>query len=352
MISDNEQQEGLKAWSPEAGCQQIISSHARLSAGFLRSAPAAWFPGLASHWLPFQHSSGLEMQILEVRPVLSLAASSFEQSLEATAGWIVDEESFVLYSSSDVRSALAELLVPDLKSSVKPVLIEYLARRLAISLLSSWSGFEITKLVYDSEMNFSAFQPEAFISARINLNNQKISFGFGLSKGLVQNLDGLWRRQIRASRRSAFSERYATKSNLHFKVELARLSLAPNAIASYLNSGSIIDLEMPVSDNAIICINQDAWLGVRLKSIQDNFVFEVTNLSPVLPQPAAGTTALCIEFGEIILSNAELVEYEQPGAVIQSSIKLSNLVQLSIRGETVASAELLNYQGRWALKIL
>ncbi len=352
MISENDQQDGLKAWQPESSCVAVPYKQSRLSAGFLRSTPAAWFPGLAAQWLPFQHSSSVEFQVLEVKPVLSLVAASFDHDLQATAGWSVDDESFVLYSTARSRDLLANAVAPDQKPRVKPILVDYLARRLVISLLNSWSGFDLNKLTYEAEMNLSAFHPEAYIVLKLNINSEKAAFGFGLSKGLVNGLDGLWRRQIKASRRSAYADRYSSKNSLDFKIELARLSLAPNAISNYLQSGSMIDLEIPVSDKAILRNNDDPWISVQLRNVEGQFGLEVNSLSPVLPQAAPGTTALSIELGQVTLSNSDLIEYEQPGANIQSGLPLSNIVNLSIRGERVAAAQLLNYQGRWALKVL
>jgi flagellar motor switch/type III secretory pathway protein FliN len=340
----------IKAWSAEDLGSAISENHLRLSKGFLRSSPSAWFPGLATHWLPLQHSSGVEIKVLEVQPLVSL--NNFSAQMLPVAAWSLDQDHMILMTDLDSQDILLRTIIPGSDKLIRPILIEYLARRFALSLFGTWVGAEGSTLLYQEEFNFQEFKAESFIFVRASLNAEPLNFAFALSRGIVDSMDGLWRRQLKASRRSALAERLGFKDKVQVAAEIARLSLAPQEIASYLNSKTLIDLEIPVSSKVILKVDDEAWLSSKIINAAGRFVFETSSTNPILAQVAAGTTALSIELGKLSVSVQEFVEYEQEGAIIESSLPLSNRVNLVIRGEKLAQAELLNYQGRFALKVI
>ena len=343
---------GVQSWDPHTSCKNVDSFEIRMSRGFLRSAPARWFPGLNSHWLPILHSTGIEFKVLEVAPLLTSAMIDLNE-LEALGAWFIDDEPLVLYADSASRTTLAQAFIPNSSRYARKTVIEYLCRRVAISLQASWSGMESSRISYDSEFAYEDFRAQAWIRVRASINNEKVVFAFGLGRLLAEKLDGLWRRQIRPGGNSALilNKQQRQGSNT-VRFELARLSVAPQSLPAYLKAGSLIDLEIPLSTNLTLKLGEESWLTAALCCCDDRFALETVSLNPSALQVVEGATPLCIEFGSITVDSLTCAELEQPGAMIETGLPVSDLVQLSIRGEKVGRARLVRFEGRFALSIL
>jgi hypothetical protein len=78
-----------------------------------------------------------------------------------------------------------------------------------------------------------------------------------------------------------------------------RLSVAPQSLPSYLKSGSLIDLEIPLSSNVILKIGEESWISAALVCCDDKFALETNSISPSALHVVEGSTPLCIELGSL-----------------------------------------------------
>jgi hypothetical protein len=184
---------GVQPWVPSQHCRKLQDLEVRMSRGFLRSLPARWFPGLAAHWLPFFHSTGVEFKVFEATPLISYGATSLNEvpgqaEIEPFGAWLVEDEPVAIYADNNSRNALVQALIPNSGRHARRIMLDYIARRIAISLRASWSGMESSLLSYDSEFNFDSFKPQTWIRVRASLNGERVGFSFGLAKGLAENL--------------------------------------------------------------------------------------------------------------------------------------------------------------------
>lgn len=347
----------VQPWIPCNHYKTVEEFEVRMSKGFLRSLPGRWFPGLSSHWLPLFHSNGVDFKVFEITPLLSLSGSRLSESHEqndfvAFGAWNLDDEPIAVYADSISRDRLIQAFVPNSSRNTRRIMLEYLARRTAISLQASWSGMSSSQLRYDSEFNLLAFKPQSWIRVRASLNGERVSFAFGLGRGVTEKLDGLWRRQIKPSGTALSLNRFYNTPSSLVRIELMRLSVSPASLPAYLKSGSLIDLEIPLSSSVTLRLGEENWLAASLCCCEGSLVLENNSLSPTSLQISEGATPLCIELGSITLDSATCVELEQVGAMVNTEIPLSDMVQLSIRGEKVGRARLVVFEGRFALSIL
>lgn len=360
LISDSQStgdESALQSWDPYLHCRPVDSFEIKMSRGFLRSLPARWFPGLNSHWLPLFHSTGIEFKVSEVTPLLVPGIGvgpDYLNSLEGLGAWLIDDEPLALYSDTASKNILAQAFVPNSSRYGRKTVIEYLCRRIAVSLQASWSGLDNSQLSYDSEFAFDKFRPQAWIRVKALINNERAVFTFGLGRLLAEKLDGLWRRQIRPAGAGAdiLAGKQQRQGNYRVRFELARLSVAPQSLPAYLKAGSLIDLEIPQTTQVVMKIGEESWLSASLCCCQERFAFETISLIPPVLQVVEGATPLCIEFGSSSLDATICSELEQVGSLIETDLPVSDIVQLSIRGEKVGRARLVRFEGRFALSIL
>lgn len=334
----------VQPWIPYQRLKEVDITSLRLSRGFLRSAPARWFPGLSAHWLPLLHANGIEFQVLDVVPL-----AKYEDELQALGAWSLDDEMVVVYSDSFSRSTLAEAIVPASGRCARQVVIEYLCRRIAVSLQSSWSGKDSAQVNFDAEFDASNFRPHAWVRVRAVLNDNKVNFVFGVSRLVAEKLDGLWRRQLRSTRAQQL---IGSQGNSMLRIELTRLSVGPQALPAYLRSGSLIDLEIPLSSNVTLRVGDEPFVSASLCHCDEKFVTESQALHGAALQIFEGATPLSIEFGRIAADATLLTEIEQQGAMLESGLPVSDEVSLNIRGEKVGRAKLVTFEGRFAISVL
>lgn len=326
------------AWDPNRYLRQVDMAEASLSRGFLRCRPEKWFPGIAAHWLPLAHSLGVDLKVIEVKPVLS-APKGLSLSYAAT----VDDEPLAFLLDEEAANSILETVSPGGGRTASQLVLEYLARRLLSSLELSWSGPESSVVQFDSEMSVAAIRPRAAVKLTVAFNNTHCVLWIVLGKLLVDRLDGLWRRQVQAANRSEGSRL------VH--LEISQLAVPPSMLSEYTKAGALIDLEIPVSDTVALYDKNAPWLPVRLCRIEDKLGFEVVS-GPVTPAKLPqGTTRLAIELGGFELSEGQSAELSQIGAIWQSTLAVSNNVSLVINQERVAVGELCTFEGRFAVKV-
>ncbi|RMG42586.1 MAG: hypothetical protein D6719_06105 [Candidatus Dadabacteria bacterium] len=341
MAQEETQEEvALQPWNPTEYLRKVDEWEARLSRGFLRCEPAKWFPGYATSWLPLAHSLGIEVRIRETKPVLS-APAGLDTAFAAT----VDDEPLGLFMDASSTRVLLDAVVPGASSQASDVVLEYLARRFISSLAITWSGPESSVVLFDSEINPRAIREAGAVKVTIEVNGNRIVLWLALGRVLVERLDGLWRRQVQSVSRLPHAEKLV-------RIGIAQLAVPPAMLGDYLKSGTIVDLEVPVSDTVVLRTEGTDWLPARLCEVDGKFGVEVVT-GPVSPSSLPeGTTRLAIELGTENIPAGVSAELSQVGAIWQTAIPVADRVQLVINDEKVGEARLCVYQGRFAINVI
>lgn len=328
----------LAPWEPGRHVRSVDAAEVRYSRGFLRCRPEKWFPAFATHWLPLAHSLGVELKAIEVKPALGSAAEG-----EIAFGGSVDGEGIGIFLDPLASRILLNAVLPGASPQGADVTLEYLARRLLASLAMSWSGPESSVLRFDPNSVPAPLDRAGAVKLTAAINGNPFVIWLAFGKGMVERLDGLWRRQVVSSAKAVEAGPVA--------IELSQLAVPPTMLVDYLKSGTVIDLEVPVSDQVTLRLGNRAWQLARLCSVQGRVGVEVQGGPPPAPILPEGTTRLSIQFGSLNLDASALAELSQAGAIWVGDLPLQDTVQLVINNERVGSANLCCYQGRFAITV-
>lgn len=326
-------------WEPRQLLRECDHGEIHFSRGLLRSRPERWFPGFAAFWLPLAHSLGVEVQLVEVKPILL-----YPPSLEYGYGAHVDGEPVgILFDSASAR-VIADAVAPGCDGHAEKVVLEYMVRRFIYSAACAWSAAESSRIEFDGSID--PFQQSAAASVKLTVmvNNNYCTVWTTLGKRLAERLDGLWRRQVHAQAKSENSQ-----GTVH--VEIAQLSVAPTMFVEYARPGAVIDLEIPVSDQLTLRLDGKSWMPVRMAANQAAFVFESLPGPAVQLEIPEGTTRLSIELGSFSIDAHAISELSQPGAIFQSELELTNRVAIVAQEKKIASGTLCAFEGRFAVVI-
>ena len=135
------------------------------------------------------------------------------------------------------------------------------------------------------------------------------------------------------------------------RLELAELAVPPTMVVDYLNPGSTIDLEVPISDRLTLYLGGKPWMQARMVDLGGRLGLEILPgqvSSLVLPE---GTTRISIEMGTVALEAAEVSELSQHGTFTDTGIELSDRVNMVINSQKVAEATLCTFQGHFAITV-
>ncbi len=332
--------DGLIPWDPRRSLRKLDPHEVRLSRGFLRCRPEKWFPAFPAHWLPLAHSLGIDFRLTEAKPGLALP-----KGLATAFACSVDDEPLGIFLDDVATNVVLEALIPGGSPQANRVVGEYLARRLLVSLESSWSGPESSVVRFESERSPFDIDPQGVVKLSFEIQRNPASVWLALGKGLVDRLDSLWRRQVRSVSRLAESE-----GDVH--LELAQLAVPPAMLVDYLKPGSVIDLEVPASDQVVIRFAGKPFLPGRLGDIQGRIGVEVLS-GPVPPSSIPeGTTRLSVASAIFKMEGTQMAELSQPGAAWDTGVSLGDVVAVVINGEKVADARLCLFEGRLAISVL
>lgn len=339
--SDAESQQfELEPWDPEQLLSTREPHEIRYSMGFLQSKPENWFPGLGAHWLPLAHSMGIELKVVQVQP-------TFTQPEHDTLGFVasVDDEPIALVAESESIYRFLETVVPSARGTAGSIVAEYFARRFISSLALCWSGPDSSVVRFEPELNPADVRSFASILFDIQLNGVSCRFWLQMGRVLVERLDGLWRRQVKSS----------TSLNLKpapVQIEIAQLAVSAHLISDYTKPGTIIDLEVPVTDEVRIASKDDMSLEARLVNVDKAFVLEILRAAPVPVEIPADSVRLQVLLGSFSPIGVSLKELLSGKTMLETGLPLGNEVLLSIGGETVAKGQLSIFQGRFAVTVL
>lgn len=337
--SSSSQAASLVAWDPERALKSMDANEVRLSRGFLRSRPERWFPSFAAQWLPLAHSLGVEMKLVEVRPVLK-GPASYSRVYAAS----IDGEPLAMVCDEGTFQNILEGVVPSSIPAGTEIVAEYLARRLLGSLALSWSGPESTVVHFDLALDISKINFLAAVKITFSLNSKVCNVWMLTGRVLVDRLDNLWRKQIRSSAKMGDQTQ-----ELH--LELVQLAVPPSTLVEYLHPGAKIDLELALTDQIVLRHQGRSVYSGRLGTLGANFGLEILAQPPLTPSLPEGMTRLAVEFGQLSLDPQVLAECAQGGAMLDTRIALSNRVNMCVNQEVVGSASLCSFEGRFAIRV-
>ncbi len=328
----------LQSWNPlrelDAAAPDLVS----YSRGFLRCRAEKWFPGFDSQWQPLIHAIGLDLKVIEIKPILELPTVEM-----LTFGGTLNAEPLWMHIEDATRELILEYCTPGAKASVKGIILEYIIRRLFSSLALSWSGPTLNTR-FDNALQYSA--AERFgIKLGLKLNGQPASIYFSFGSGFADILDALWRKQIRSTTAS-------TLQGGELTMQFAELAVPEKSATDYLKKGTIVDLEVPVSDHVILRLGGKPWLPARLLHSDNKFVCEI--VSGGLPQNVTieDTARITVDIKAGKIDGALVSELSQVGASFVTDTALTDRVSLGIASDRSVAAVLSTYEGRFAVSVL
>jgi flagellar motor switch/type III secretory pathway protein FliN len=340
MDQSNSSIEGLIDWNPRSRLRAISSKTYLYSKGFLRSRPDKWFPNIAPQWVTLAHSLGAGLRLVDVSPTLDIPSK-----ITTMFSGLLDEASLGIAYEKDAEYLVPSTILGHEHSVGGALLREYIARRLFSSLAQAFSS-KTTLFHSDIVVDPTEFikNVEACLRVSFAVGGRSGTIWILLSKELVENLDGLWRRQIRSS-----THTLAKGGMLDF--EIAQLSVPQDMASEYKQVGSVVDLEVPVSDLIGLRLNGRPWFIARCVSIDGTLGFEITARQASEQSISENSRRFAIRFPPMELNGPELAEVSQPGAIIKTNNKLSNSVRVYIDNEHVSNATLQVYEQRFAITV-
>lgn len=331
----------IEPWDPRVHVRAISPLEAQMSCGFLRCHPEKWLPGFSTRWTPVMSALGCDLRVGEIKPSLALPDSNSV----CCRGTIDGESVVVAFDPSTVNAISNEVASAGERSKGSMFLLEYLAQRFLACIGQSHAGVDRTSIQFSGRCALDDFEVVASVRLSFALNSNPASVVIGLGRGVVERMDGMWRRQLHSSIRPAVGAGM-------LRIEVAQLGVPPSLLSEYLTSGTVIDLEVPISDCVTLRVGHKPFMPARLVSVEGRLGCQViqgvlSNLS--VPD---GTSRLSIECGAIPVDEARITELGQVGAVLTLEQAISSAVSLVINQERVGESRLGVHQGRFAVEVL
>ncbi|MFN4894481.1 MAG: hypothetical protein ACK5GN_12750 [Pseudomonadota bacterium] len=332
----------VEPWEPRQVLRSLDTREARLTNGFLRCHPERWFPGFAERWTPMVSVLGCDLQVLEIKPTLLLP----DEGWQCFRGSI-ESEGVLFAVEQQTAELFAEELVPNVGSGLPgSLIVDYLVQRcMAVLGMSQTVSETAGGMIFHGRCSYDEVAAIASVRLSLLLNSTPCTVMVSLGQELVERMDRLWRRQVHSSVRPS-----AEGGMLRF--ELAQLGVPPHLLSEYVSKGTVIDLEVPVSDSVTLRVGSKLFMPARMVDIDGMLGCQtVQGTAPVLTIPD-GTSRLSVEIASVSADQAALSELGQVGAVFNTGRPIGSRVILSINQERVAEARLSTYQGRYAVEVL
>jgi len=332
----------VEPWQPQSVVRPLDAQQARLANGFLRCHPERWLPGFSERWAPLMSVLGCELRVAEIKPTLTLP----DESWWCFRGTI-ENQGLIVAVEPHTAHVVAEEVVPQVSSGLRTnLIVEYLVQRfMAVLGMSQTISETAGGMTFGGRCSANDSKVAAAVRLSLSLNSHQCTVVVALGAELVERMDRLWRRQVHSSLRSS-SEVGA------LRFELAQLGVPPNVLSDYVNKGTIIDLEVPVSDSINLRLGSKVFMPARLVDIDGMLGCQTVQGSATALTIPDGTSRLSIELAQMQADHNTLAELGQVGAVLNTKRQIGDRVVLSINQERIAEAFLRVYQGRYAVEVI
>jgi flagellar motor switch/type III secretory pathway protein FliN len=333
-------------WEPEAVLPEISEEKARYSRGFLAAQPIAWFPRLPEFWLPLFHTLALDVFLQNYQKTFE-----YPENLSHAAIVEVDGERAFLGFDDESRQIISQFIIPGCSEATGEILLDYLQRRLLSTLEKSWSGREPLRCYSLSLDNDQTVELAATVGLNLEIAGEPCLVWFGMGPRLLEKLNSSWRSNL-------YQEKEGYTGNVHsdeihsISIEVAELAVPPAMLIDYVRSGTVIDLEIPVSTEVRLRSDGKPWMEGNLCRFQDRIAVEITSTRGSHVKFPEGTTRLCVEIAQTELDQEGMIEHAQVGAVLLTETLLDSRACLIVSGENVATAMLGEVNGNFAVRIL
>jgi len=336
--------EGLIPWDPFNHLRVISPDVAHYSGGFLSSHPQKWFPSIAAQWLPLALSLNLEIQVQKVTPTLELP-----QNLGTTfVGEFLGELVGIVFDK-ETEALLGEHIVGPGNLS-RGILLEYIARRFFTSLSNSWTGPQKdrpTVFLGVSNEPTGNFMRNRLggVEVSFTLMGRNCLVWISLGRGVVDQIDGLWKRQLRSATKTF-------REGGSIELEIARIGIPAGEVSEYLQPGAVIELETPIDDQVVVRSAGKPWAIGRVCIVGEHFGLEL--ISRTVPEDGVyeDIEVVSVRFPQMVLEVSHLAEMAQVGTIIPTVIPVGSTVELAIDSTLVAKAILNEYQGSFAITVI
>lgn len=342
--------DGLRArferWEPEKQLPAVSQEDARYSRGFLAADPLAWFPSLSDHWKPLFHSLGADV-------VLESATKTMGRppELEYAATIDIDGERGQIGLTEGSASAIIEAVAPDCPEEAATTVVDYMIRRLVATFAKSWRGVEPLNCSYREASPGRRENTLASVVLELLINGNPACFWLMLGPRAVEKLDGAWRLLLLQANFGK-GENVLSDHIFRIGVELTELAVPPAMLIDYMRGGTIIDLEVPVSNTVQVKVDDELWAEGELCQFRGTLAVRIRSTCPAPRVFAESTTKVRVEIAQTELDNESLLEQGQQGAILLSDTPVTNRASLIISGENVATALVGMIEDKFALKVL
>lgn len=329
----------LVPWEPQGLIRRVSRRDVELSRGFLRSKPERWVPNLPLQWLPFIHSISAEIRVVEVRPLASIPAVPSSGVMVA-----LGEHFMAVAADTQSQTYFLDAIIPDCPSKAGNIVLEYLGRRLAGSLAISWAGHDPSRVRVFGGGDVATQEYGGAVKIVALVNGRQATVWLLLSGSLVDELDRLWRLQLHSTNRTFFSSKTAS-------IEIAQLAVPSSSLPEYLRSGQAVDLDVAMSDNVVLRIDDGTCMSARVCDVESHLCCEIVSSKPIVPVFPEGFERFSVVLGTVDCDPPLLAELAQAGAMLDTSIPLGDNVELWVNGRKAGNGFLRCYKGRFAVEV-
>lgn len=329
----------LQRWDAARQLRAYDPVEARYSRGYLRSRPEQWFPGFSVQWLPLLHSVGSELRNVVVTPEIGVPPG-----IEIVYSARVDGEPMYIACDKQAARIVLDAIASNMPGVAGSVVLEYLARRIITTLSLAWTGPESSVVKVEGEVAPQQILATGCVRCEATLNGVAFACYMLVGQVVLDRLDWLWRRQVHQTSKNF-------EGMVEVGLELVQLAVPPSALAEYIRSGTVVDLEHTVSDSITLRVNNRPLMPARLCLLDGRLGFEVESGAAVMPSIPEGTTRVSVLFGSVKVDAPTLAEVSQVGSVNDTGIPATDTVYVVINNEVVATATLCTFEGRFAMSV-
>lgn len=336
---------GFDLWKPANDLEKRQQFDVKYSRGFLRAEPALLFPSLPEHWAPMLHLLSVEVSKFETKTL-----AGFPESLYWAAPIEISGEAGVIGVEKDSFRQLKNCVAQGVGEEGGEIAFEYLIRRLLSTLEKSWHSDENIKFHYLAQPVESFSSLVGSVRIDFDLRGERVAILLGLGMNNVEAFDKLWRRLLVEQAQSSTVE--ARDDIVTIGIELGEILVEPVKLIDYMRADTIIDLELPVSTEVLIRVDEQPWAMGTLQQCRGLYSVRVEHFNPRPETFSQGTTKLRAEISRFDIDVESFMEYGQKDAELLTDTRVGSPASLLISGENVALATIGIRDSRFALQVL